>query len=211
MSLEIDHIFCFCDSTLSEVQILESNGFVLTTGRKHQGQGTANRSVVFEANYLELIYLNSEAEALLNPLQMHLRANWKVTGASPFGIALRGDISAQDLSQFWNYNPPYNPTAIIKMHRFSKDRPEFPLLFVMPSSNDNFPTNVRFKDFLSHKSESTNITKIKIETPFPEWPLSIEIKGLNFEKKLNHRMELHINGDIPNIIQLNELLSLTKS
>lgn len=104
MSLEIDHIFCFCDPTLSDAQA--------------------------------------------NPLKMNLRAYHKTTGASPFGFALRGELSQEDLSQFWDYSPPYNPSRIIKMHKYSKEHPEFPLLFVMPPVAD--PTKpVRFLKIFS--------------------------------------------------------------
>lgn len=207
MSLEIDHVFCFCDPTLPEVKILEENGFILSSGKIHQGQGTANRAVVFESNFLELIYLKSEAEALTNPLKMHLRADHKTTGASPFGIALRGELSQEDLSQFWDYSPPYNPSRIIKMHKYSKEHPEFPLLFVMPTVAGS--TNpIRFKDFQPHKSGSSSITKIKIETPFPIFPLNAEIKNLHFERTERHKVEVHVDGLISRDIHLNEYLSI---
>lgn len=208
MSLEIDHVFCFCEPLLSEVQTLESNGFVLSEGYKHQGQGTANRCLLFESNYLELIYLDSKDEALTNPLELHLRANWKTTGACPFGIALRGEIPTQNLSDFWDYSPPYNPTRIIKIHRFSKEHPEFPLLFVMPSSGTSPLSKVRLKNFLPHQSESTTISRIKMNIPLISWPLNTEIQGLSFEKSLTYKMEVQINGNPLNSIKLNELLNL---
>lgn len=210
MSLEIDHVFCFCNPTLPEVNILEENGFILSSGKIHHGQGTANRALIFESNYLELIFLNSEAEALTNPLKMHLRANHKATSASPFGIALRGELSQEDSLHFWDYSPPYNPSRIIKMHKYSEERPEFPLLFIMPTVGAS--TNpIKFKDFKPHRSGSSSITKIKIETPFPILPLNAEIQNLHFEKSNRHKMEIYVDGLVPNDILLSEHLSIIRN
>lgn len=38
-------------------------GLTLHPGNKHPGQGTANRAVIFEENYLEFIFLESLNDA----------------------------------------------------------------------------------------------------------------------------------------------------
>jgi hypothetical protein len=204
MSLELDHLFCFCDPELPEVAVLENEGFVLTSGRKHVGQGTANRSVMFDTNYLELIFLESEKDALLNPLKLHLRAYWKTTGQSPIGIALRGEIPEQDLSRFWDYSPPYFPELKIKIHHFNELHPEFPLLFVMPTNG--LPS--RFEESLMHKTKSTNITQIRLRTPLNEWPLSEEVKQIKIEKGFPHHVEVHVDGLQSKTLPLNGIMSL---
>jgi len=51
-NLILDHLFCFCEPPAKrEVEIAERAGFALTAGTRHQGQGTANRCIVFEENY----------------------------------------------------------------------------------------------------------------------------------------------------------------
>jgi hypothetical protein len=192
MSLELDHLFCFCDPQLPEAVVLETEGFVLTSGRKHVGQGTANRSVMFDSNYLELIFLESEKDALLK------------TGRSPFGIALRGEIPEQDLSRFWDYSPPYFPERKIKIHHFNELHPEFPLLFVMPTNG--LPS--RFEETLLHKTKSTNITQIRVRTPLNEWPLSHEVKEIKIEKGFPHHIEVHVDGLQSKTLPLNGLMTL---
>lgn len=205
MSLELDHIFCFCEPALSEVKVLEDAGFILTSGRKHQGQGTANRSVLFQSNYLELIYLDSQDEARSNPVRLDLRANWKTTGKSPFGIALRGEIPAQCKSQFWEYRPPYNTSMSIMMHQFNEVHPEFPLLFVMP------PSTTQRASLLDkpHKTGSAQIKRVIIRTPCANWPLPTKVESLFIQESERHNIEVQLDGALPGVLQLNELLSLT--
>jgi len=203
MRLEIDHIFCFCSPTLPEVKILERAGLKMTSQRKHQGQGTANQCILLGTKYLELIYLDSEADALTNPLHLHLRANWKTTKHSPLGIALRGEIPIQDQSQFWDYNPPYYPGVCIKIHNFNKLHPEFPLLFVMPqTTNETTVIN-------SPTDKTKGISSITVKTPYPVWPLSTPIEGLKLEKSNGHKMEVQIKHGLDSTLELNELLTLT--
>lgn len=209
MSLVIDHFFCFCEPILPEVKILEDQGFVIYPGNVHAGQGTANRAVIFESNYFEMLYLNSESEAQTNPLKMNLRANWKASGASPFGIALRGTIPDIDMENFWDYCPPYNKDLTIKMHKYSDERPDFPLLFVMPPLKTVNQENLKFKSFHPHKTASTKILKIDIKAPFVEWPMSVNVEGLNFHSSTLTTADISVDGNAEKIIQLNEILTLT--
>ncbi len=208
MILELDHIFCFCTPALSEAKLLEDHGFHLTHGKIHHGQGTANRSLVFISNYLELIYLKSDTEAKTNPLKLHNRANWKMTGASPFGIALRGEIPEKMQNQFWDYHPPYNPSVVIKVHRFNEDHPDFPFLFVMPGLAASLEKKVQFKDFVNHRSGTETIIQVLVGTTSEASVLNGVIEGLSFEKNSSHRLEILIDGEIPHELQLNELLTL---
>ena len=206
MSLELDHIFCFCDPLLPEVEILESEGFILTSGRKHEGQGTANRSIMFESNYLELIFIESKKDAQLNKLNLSLRANWKTTGSNPFGIALRGEIPEKDLKNFWEYSPPYAPDLKIRVHNFNELHPNFPLLFVMPTLGTDSRTPLKASPI--HRTGTTKILKVRIGTPFPIWPLSNIISGIEIEKSLKHCLQVDVNGYDSKTLHLNELLSL---
>ena len=63
---------------------------MVTAGRAHPGQWTANRCVFCGAQYLELIYLASREDAAANPVRLDRRVDWRKTGASPFrrGIPL---------------------------------------------------------------------------------------------------------------------------
>lgn len=131
--LELDHVFCFCESQLPELQKVEEMGFSVYPTRTHQGQGTANRCILFQENYLELIYLSSKEDSLKNPLKLYKRAEWKETAASPFGIALRGNIPDEHKNEFWEYRPSYSPNQTIYIHKFNEQHPRGP-----PSFRDAF-------------------------------------------------------------------------
>ena len=65
-------------------------GFTSEFQREHAGQGTANDLILFGENYLEFVYLADREEAERSRVRLDRRCEWKTTGASPFGIALRG-------------------------------------------------------------------------------------------------------------------------
>ncbi len=57
---------------------------------RHTGQGTASIGFVFENAYLELLWVEDEAEfQAAESAEFRARARWRQTGASPFGIGLR--------------------------------------------------------------------------------------------------------------------------
>jgi hypothetical protein len=201
VGLELDHVFCFCDPTLPEAKTLEAAGFVLTRGTRHAGQGTANRSAVFGPQYLELIYLSSAGDARANPMRLHLRALWKETGRSPFGIALRGEVPEREREKFWEYHPPYAPGRVILVHRASEETPGFPVLFITPPPG--------FKN-LSNEGNAAKITSVQIETRNPAWPLSIQIPGLKLTTGASHRMTITLSGEAATDLVLNEALSLER-
>ncbi|HST23622.1 MAG TPA: VOC family protein, partial [Blastocatellia bacterium] len=91
--LELDHILIWVTKGAPEIKALEDIGlqaFGETT--HHIGQGTASKVFVFENAYLELIWVDDEQAATKNAartgINMKTRAQWKQTGASPFGIGL---------------------------------------------------------------------------------------------------------------------------
>ena len=81
-TLKLDHIFCFCEPEgIREVKKCAEIGLTVTDKREHLGQGTANRCIMFNENYLELIFLNNINEAVSNQLRLEKRAYWKKTGS----------------------------------------------------------------------------------------------------------------------------------
>lgn len=213
MPLEIDHIYSFCDSSLPEVARLENHGLTLTAGRTHRGQGTANRCVMFEENYFELIYLASEHEARSNPLRLDRRADWRTTGASPFGIALRGQLAEEDREKFWAYHPPYAPGMVIWIHEANEKNPELPMIFVM-----EFPSNVAIEDLkprhrfpekqlLKHSLGTTRIESLIAFGPGLRWPLAEEVEGVRFEASPRPHLHLHIDARRKINFAMNDLCS----
>ena len=91
--LELDHVFVWVTKGAPEARALEEVGlqaFGETT--HHTGQGTASKVFIFENAYLELIWIDDEQAAIKNAartgIDMKTRAQWKQTGASPFGVGL---------------------------------------------------------------------------------------------------------------------------
>ena len=213
MPLELDHVFSFCDPALTEAAVFQKQGLTVSDGRAHPGQGTAMRGVMFEENYFEMIYLASEEEARANSLKLDRRANWRTSGASPFGIALRGELSDTDRARFWAYRPPYAPGVVIWIHEANEKSPELPMIFVMeypnsPSLADVKP-RVRFqgKDVLRHALGSTRIDSLIALGRGARWPLAEKVEGVRFEPAPRPHLHLHIDGNAPGNFAINELCS----
>ncbi len=216
MSLELDHVFCFCERQVPEAQRAQELGFMVLPVRTHQGQGTSNRCVVFEENYLEFIYLSSKEESQKNDLKLYQRADWKKTKASPFGIALRGIIPIKFKNDFWEYKPAYAQGKSIFIHKFSQEHPEAPLLFVMPLPEGGSVEMMRpgksphlDKGILKHKSGSTQIIAIRISSPVA-LPEPFKISTVEVEISLNPHLTVQLDGNIANTA-LSPILSLANS
>jgi hypothetical protein len=127
--LEIDHIFCFVEPDGDWAQRLSGAGLRLDDGIEHPGQGTRNRRLFMPDRYLEMVWLSDRPGAEGNPLRLDRRADWRTTGASPFGIGVRRslddtlDNTLDDRNAFWPYRPPYAPEATIWIHRADEAQP----------------------------------------------------------------------------------------
>ena len=95
VALALDHVFAFVAEGFPDEPLLDAAGYRVAFGRDHEGQGTANRLLLFAENYLELIWLARPDEAAANLLRLDRRADWRASGASPFGIGLRGPIAPE--------------------------------------------------------------------------------------------------------------------
>ena len=203
--IELDHVFCFSSPLLPEVDMLSRYQFLIGLGRNHPGQGTANRCVMFKKNYLELIYLYSEDESKKNQLKLYRRANWKQTGASPFGIALRGTLSTRDLEQFISYKPDYLQTGTILIHKHD-DR--LPLIFLMP-----YPVNKNYLDqnFIDHPNGSDRISFLSISGPNYHWPLETPLANTIIKHDDKIHMEIKIQGYNREAFLLNDIVEISPS
>jgi Glyoxalase-like domain len=131
--LELDHVFCMVSDPGQLAGRLEEDGWILDDGRRHRGQGTRNRRLVWAEQFLELLWVIDAAEATANPLRLDRRSDWGTTGASPFGLGFRGQIDPADSSEFWLYDA-LGPR--IWIHRDNERFPERPLIFVLETGAD---------------------------------------------------------------------------
>ena len=118
MELEIDHLFVSCSvGATVEAAALARAGLREGPSRKHAGQGTENRCFFFENAYLELIWVNDEAEArseLTRATRLWERWSSRQAGASPFGVALRACPTATRPElpfDTWPYHPLYRSSS----------------------------------------------------------------------------------------------------
>ncbi|WP_299377565.1 VOC family protein [uncultured Kiloniella sp.] len=134
--LEIDHLFIFVATpkkgeTPNEALLLQDAGFRESYRRDHPGQGTTNICYCFDNAYLELLWVNDTAHIkspLIKDTKLSERSQWRETGTSPFGIALRPEIPFET----WDYRPPYLPSGMsIPVAKTSLD-PRQPFIFTSP-------------------------------------------------------------------------------
>jgi hypothetical protein len=199
VTLELDHVLVFVDPAVPELLALEAAGFSAKPAHPHPGQGTANRSVLFPRNYLELIYLASRAEAEANVMRLDRRADWATTGACPFGFGLRGEIPAAARAEFWPYHPPYGRPGWppIWVHTSHLETPDAPLLFVMEPSAARPLEVMRPSAWpgapISRVHGTTGIAHVRVRTPWrtqgcTTWPSSVPLP----EVELTHGPRPHV-------------------
>ncbi|MGY1730295.1 VOC family protein [Geodermatophilus sp. SYSU D01045] len=126
--LELDHVLCMASPEEAWAERLTAAGWELDAGTAHPGQGTRNRRLLLAGHYLELVWVEDRAEARGNPLRLDRRADWATTGASPFGIGLRGRLPPEQEPAFWPYADLGFP---IWVHRDDERHPARPLVFVL--------------------------------------------------------------------------------
>jgi Glyoxalase-like domain len=126
--VELDHVFCLVNPDGDWAARLGGAGWQLDAGSVHAGQGTRNRRVRWPGCYLELLWVHDVLEARRNPLRLDRRADWERTGASPFGIGMRGRLSEGEAVDYWRYDGLPMPVWV---HRDNEEAPERPFVFVL--------------------------------------------------------------------------------
>lgn len=137
--MERDHIFVWVSPGAPEAAKLESLG-LYTDGKvhKHVGQGTASKVFVFDNAYLELIWIDEPEVAKGKTDAMNTsivdRANWRKTGASPFGVGLHRQAEESPLPfPTKKYRADWmRPDTFIDIAESATDIKE-PFFFVVPA------------------------------------------------------------------------------
>ena len=114
-ALELDHLIVF----LRGPEDVDAPGLVLDEGTRHVRQGTRNRRIVFPDSYVELLRVDSPAEARATGLRFVERCAGE---ACPFGVVLRGWLP--DAAGFAEYTVPAGPRLLVR------DDPRAPFLAV---------------------------------------------------------------------------------
>lgn len=171
MDLQFDHVFAFVGPGCREADLLVAAGFAVLPPHRHAGQGTENRSVLFDAAYLELIYLAARDEAERAELRLDRRADFATTGHCPFGIGLRGVVPSEEQAAFVPYHRPHGTPGYPPMllSRASLAHPELPLVFVSQPSGTRSVESMRPGAWMSvdpamlaHRNGVTGISSVEL-------------------------------------------------
>lgn len=132
MSIELDHVFWMMPKAdvPAAAQAFETFGLRESYRRRHPGQGTANICYCFGNAFLEILWLEDEAEARSPEIARTLLAERATGTANPFGIAWRGDAGIA----MWDFKPPYLPDGLSIAVAEACDDPQLPLMFSFPGS-----------------------------------------------------------------------------
>jgi hypothetical protein len=139
MPLELDHVFVFVDAADAAPggrvrTALDGLGLVPSYERRHTGQGTANLCYAFDDAYLELLFVVDAAERDDPAIARNgfaARSAWAASGASPFGVAVRGGPPP---GETWPYRIAAFPPGLSIPVSTESDDPRLPFLFGSPGT-----------------------------------------------------------------------------
>ena len=207
--LVLDHVYVCTPPEPPEVDALRALGFTVEFSRDHPGQGTRNRLLLLHDNYLELLFLADRTEAENNMLRLDRRVDWAKTGASPFGVALRGD--RRSVAAPWvRYELEGFPVDLWIDGR-TLDDPTLPMVFVFDRPDD-IPAGPRDAGYpralLEHATASTRIESVALQGPglarAPALPLPETVR---FHEASAPRMSLVLDGALQRV-EVSPLLEL---
>jgi hypothetical protein len=114
--MDIDHIFIFTDDKGKVANELVAFGLTEGGSRVHYGQGTTNRTFVFDNFYLEIIWVHNKQEIKSDnvlPTGLWTRANFKSNLTSPFGLCIDNTDETEELFiGALKYQPDYFPKGM---------------------------------------------------------------------------------------------------
>ncbi len=108
-NMEIDHLVIFCSPGAQEVELLNAFGLHDGVARSHSGQGTASRCFFFGNCYLELLFVEDEAQLRSHATRVTRLAERLLqtdSNTSPFGVCFKQPYP--DLKTL-DYRPEFLP------------------------------------------------------------------------------------------------------
>lgn len=208
--MELDHVFIFCTPGDGLAERLLSAGFVETYRRRHPGQGTENICFCFDNAFVELLWVNDEAEISSSSIArtgLYKRSRYLKLGTCPFGIAWRGNSSIST----WPYRPPYLPPPMAIDVATDSDEPRQPMMFRSPGDSppSSWPTERRGNLQRHAGFQSIRIREFVMPASTPPSPtLQLLAQNLGFAISTadrRYRIDLDIvqsSGKIPVVISL---------
>jgi hypothetical protein len=138
--LEVDNIF-ICVEGMPKPGFFQQAGLNIADTAMHQKErGTASQILFFENFYVEFIWIEDEIAAEIYAVRTGIdflgRCNWRQTGVSPFGIALRQksqETNSVNVDEMWQKQPQASDILL----SFSSDNlvaQKEPLCFMIPDA-----------------------------------------------------------------------------
>jgi hypothetical protein len=195
MSLDVDHVVICVDDAPAAERALTDVGLQFDLRAIHGGQGTANACAFFDNAYLELLSRHDDQELqsrAVRPLALWERLHWRATGASPFGIALRGDLALP--VDTWPYEaaflPPGQSIPIVTAPHAAHE----PLIFLIPAT-----LPIRLRPPQRHRGKHRRLTRVAVSGPLiSALPASIQrlcaAEVITVRPAPEHHLELHWDG-----------------
>lgn len=168
MGIEFDHLFICATFNAPEIEPLLALGLSEGQPNRHLGQGTANRRIFFHNAFLEFLWVHSEAEArgkVIQPMGLWERWQYRQTGASPFGLALRSTGSVNLPFETWAYRPPYLPPPLQIDVGANSIHLDEPLLFHIPFGGRPDTFSLERQQPLVHPAGLKAITNLRLSLP----------------------------------------------
>lgn len=177
-SFGIDHVVVLVRDLDAAAAAFEAQGFTLAPLMRHEGFGTANRIVLFQNSFLELVGVVAPEELGGPGLLIHERLGSH--GPGPFGIALNADDIARDRDRLraagvgvgelgCGSRPVPLPDGTMGLARFSTFVIEGPadMPFMLFMSQQHEQGVVWIREWQAHANGVQDIAGLKIVTTDP--------------------------------------------
>jgi hypothetical protein len=192
--MEIDHLIHFVTGP-EAIEGLTSK-FTLEPGIAHEGQGTRNRRVFFERNYLELLWIDALEDALRTGFGFDVRCDAEKTGACPFGVVLRGPVPEGARALFTTYSPPYAPGFTLLLHRGALADPSIPFVAAIEtgSPEERWPLRRAAPEHLAHPIGARRIERAEFSSPSVPPLDPMELRDVSFVRAGSFSLDLWLHG-----------------
>ena len=152
-----------------DIKRLQSLGLLETYRRLHPGQGTQNVCFCFDNLFIELLWINDEAEVRSNTIArtgLYERSRWRLEGTNRFGISWRGPMAgAAPPIPTWKFSPPYLPAEAGIDVATDSDDPHQPMMFKSPGGAPPADWSIEKKGALQHPSGWGRVLGIELFLP----------------------------------------------
>jgi hypothetical protein len=210
--VEFDHVYIVvpAEALSSHIQALCAAGFVVSRDTsRHEGQGTASVSVLFENAYLELLWVDrnvSVEAAQQEEFAFFERAtDWLSNGTSPFGIGLRrtGEAGTELGVPVRHYSTTWmRPGTSIELLRGAEEHTAsdlFVVPFYMAASSWAPQLVQRHPEWFAHPSGARRITRVIVHGSADQQPKSLrtlEPEGVEFVAGETPLLKIEFDGGV---------------